>query len=63
MGKNVKVEGGHVVVTLGCSCEDVDSNQWLPIQCKLCININDVYFDKSEFLKKNVHVEMAFVLT
>ena len=47
---------------VGSSCESVDSNQWLPLQCKLCMNINDVYFGKSE-TSFDVHVKVAFVLT
>ena len=41
-----------VVVLFGCvgsSCEGVDSNEWLPLHCKLCSNINDVYFGKYDF--------------
>ena len=42
-------------------CEGVDSNQWLPLQCKHCMNIKDVYSGKSD-VYSYVHVEMAFVL-
>ena len=44
------------------SCEGVDSNQQLPLQCKLCMNFKDVYFGKVEMCSY-VHVELAFVLT
>jgi hypothetical protein len=46
---------------VGSPCESVDSNQWLPLQCKLCMNINDVNFGRSNLFY--VHVKMAFVLT
>jgi hypothetical protein len=38
MWENVKVRSDHLFV--GSSCEGVDSNQWLPFQFKLCMNIN-----------------------
>ena len=44
------------------STKGVDSNQWLQLQCKLCMNIRDVYFDKSKTFF-GVHLDMAFVLT
>ena len=34
-------------LSIGGSFEGVDSNQWLLLQCKLCMNTNDVYFVKS----------------
>ena len=47
------------------SYEGTNSNQWLPFQCKLYMNIKDVYFGKSDFFlgKNYVHVKRAFVLT
>ena len=33
---------------VGSSCEGVDSNQWWPLQCKFCMYIDNVYYDKSE---------------
>ena len=33
---------------VGSSCEGVDSNRWLLLQCKLCTNIHDEYFGKSD---------------
>ena len=40
---------------VGSSCEGVGSNQCFQLQCKLCMNINDVYFGKTNFsfLKKS----------
>ena len=46
---------------VGSSCEDVDSNRWLPFQCKLCINIYDVILIIMKILLY-VHVNTAFVL-
>ena len=53
---------GNVFVMFGSSCEGVDSNQCLPLQCKLCMNIKDIYFGKSDFFL-DVHAKMVFVLT
>ncbi len=61
--KIVKVGSGHVLLCREVMHEGVDSNQSLPLQCKLCMNINDVYFDKSDLFIPNLHQTMAFVLT
>ena len=42
-----------------CSCKGVDSNQCLPLQCKLCMKIKDGCFGKSD-VYFDVHVKMAF---
>ena len=46
---------------VGSSCEGVDSNQCWPLRYKLCMNIDDVYFDKSE-IYIDIHVKKTFVL-
>ena len=49
---------------VGSSCEGVDSNRWLPLQCKLWMSINDVCFGEGGILwcsRKNglyVHMEL-----
>ena len=46
-GEIVEVGNGHVFVVLGAHVKRVfDSYQWFPLQCKLCMNINDVYHGK-----------------
>ena len=44
---------------VGWLCEGVDTNQRLPLQCKLCMNIKDVYF--GDFLY--AHMRTTSVLT
>jgi len=46
---------------VGCSCEGVDCSQWLPLQCKLCMNIDNVYLCKNDYFY--IHVKMACVLS
>ena len=53
---------GHVFVVLGAHHKGVDSNEWLPLQCKVCMNIKDVYSDKNEIIHFS-HVKIGFVLT
>lgn len=64
MWKQIKKIKWSCFCCVGHSCEGVqlDSSQWLPLQCKLCLNNNDVNFDKNEIFL-NVHVKTAFVLT
>jgi hypothetical protein len=62
VGKNDKVGIVHVFVVLGAKVRVLTSNQCLPLSCKLCVNINDVNFGKSEIVYY-VHVNMVFVLT
>lgn len=38
------------------------SNQWLSLQCKICLTINNIYLGKSES-SFDVYVNMVFVLT
>ena len=45
-----------MVCYVGSSCEGVGFNQWLPLQCKCCMNIKDVHFGKSEIFD-DVHVK------
>ena len=52
---------------VGSSSEGVSSNQWLPLQCKLCMNINDVCYDNNEIysdahLKKNLCAEIVHLV-
>ena len=47
---------------VGSSCEGVDFNHCLFLQCKLCMTIKDVYFGKGEMFF-DAHVEMAFMFT
>ena len=60
MGKVVKVGSGHLFCCVMSSCEGGDSNQWLPLQCKLCMNFDDVYFGNNKMFFE-VHVQMTFV--
>ena len=48
----------EVVMLLLCW---IYSNQRLRVQCKLCMNINDVYFDNSR-IYYDVHLKTVFVL-
>ena len=57
VGENMSVASGHIFVVVG-----VDSNQYAPLLCKLCMNIKNIYSGKSE-IYFDVHVKMAFVLT
>ena len=43
------------------SCKGVDSNHCMPLWCKLCMNIKDAYFGKSDCF--DACVKMALVLT
>ena len=63
--KFVKMSNWEVVMffcCVGSSCEGVDSNQFLPLQCKLCINIKVAYLERVKYLFY-VHVKITFVLT
>ena len=40
---------GHVLCCVGGSCEGVDSNQWVPLQCKYCMIVDNVYFGNIDF--------------
>ena len=44
------MESGSCFCFVGSSCEEggVDSNRWLPLQCKLCMKSNDVCFGEGE---------------
>ena len=47
---------------VGSSCEGVDTNRWLSLQHKLCMNIDDAYFGKSEIYFDVMNVKTTFVL-
>ena len=54
----------EVVMVLLCGelMWGVDYNQWLPLQHKLCMNLNDDYVGNNEMFY-DVNVKLAFVLT
>ena len=60
--KTAKVGKQSRFCCVGSLCEGVDSNQWLPLPCKFCMNNGDIYFGKSEIIL-DVRVKTAFVLT
>ena len=45
---------------VGSSCNSVGSDQWLPLQCKLCMNINDAYFYKVKYFFMVMHKQPLY---
>ena len=60
--KMVKLGSGHVFLVLGAHVKVLTLINELALQCKLYMNINDVYSCKSE-ITFYVHVNIVFVLT
>jgi hypothetical protein len=61
--KSTKVESGSCIGCVGSSCEGIDSSRSLSLQCKLCMDINDVYHGKSQcFFMFALNRSFVFVL-
>lgn len=54
------MESVYVLLLFGGSSKGVDFDQWLPLQCKLCMNFDDVHFNNIK-IHFHVHVKVAFV--